>query len=57
VREVEQTQAYLAAAGLLPHGQRLAHEPLQMDPALGVSVYLEPDFPVLTPLRAFAVPR
>jgi hypothetical protein len=56
-REMKQVAACLAAEGLLPHGQRLAHESLRMDPALGLSVYLEPDFPVLTPLRAFTVPR
>lgn len=56
-REIGQIAACLTAAGLLPHGQRLACEPLRMDPGLGVSVYLEPDFKVLTPLRAFTVPR
>ena len=56
-REIEQIAACLAAEGLLPHGQRRAHEPLRMDPGLGVSIYLEPDFKVLTPLRAFTVPR
>lgn len=56
-REIEQIAACLAAEGLLPDGQRLTHEPLRMDPGLGVSVYLEPDFKVLTPLRAFTVTR
>jgi hypothetical protein len=27
-----------------------------MDPVLGVTAYLEPDFAALTPLRAFNVP-
>jgi hypothetical protein len=56
-REIEQIAACLAEQELLPHGQRLAHESLRMDPGLGVSVYLEPDFAALTPLRAFTVPR
>jgi hypothetical protein len=56
-REIGQIEELLAGEGLLPHGQRLAHEPLRMDPALGISVYLEPDFPALTPVRAFTVPR
>jgi hypothetical protein len=56
-REIMQIEELLAAEELLPHGQRLVHEPLRMDPALGVSVYLEPDFPALTPVRAFTVPR
>lgn len=56
-REIGQIEELLAGEGLLPRGQRLAHEPLRMDPVLGISVYLEPDFPALTPVRAFAVPR
>jgi hypothetical protein len=35
---------------------RLIVEPTRMDPVLGVAAYLEPDFPALTPLRAFKVP-
>jgi hypothetical protein len=55
--EVSEVTACLAREGLLPHGQRLAHEPPRMDPVLGVTAYLEPDFPALTPLRAFKVPQ
>jgi hypothetical protein len=51
-REVTQIADCLAKEGLLPDGQRLGHEPTQMDPVLGVTAYLEPDFAVLTLLRA-----
>ncbi|WP_324194768.1 hypothetical protein [Nocardia terpenica] len=47
----------LARGGLLPVGQRLAQEPTLMDPALGVTVYLEPDFATLTSPRTIAVPQ
>jgi hypothetical protein len=50
-REVIEVAGCLAREGLLPHGQRLGHEPTRMDPSLGVTAYLEPDFPALTPLR------
>lgn len=56
-REVTQVAGCLAREGLLPYGQRLAHEPTRMDPVLGVTAYLEPDFPALTPLRTFKVPQ
>ena len=56
-REVIQIAECLARERLLPDGQRLAHEPTRMDPVLGVTAYLEPDFAVLTPLRAFKVPQ
>lgn len=49
--------ASLAESGQLPHAQRLAQEPTRMDPVLGVTVYLEPDFEGLTPVRSFEVPR
>jgi hypothetical protein len=55
-REVFQIADCLARGGLLPDGQRLAHEPTRIDPVLGVTAYLEPDFAALTPLRAFKVP-
>jgi hypothetical protein len=56
-REVAQIADCLTKEGLLPDGQRFAHEPTRMDPVLGVTAYLEPDFAALTPLRAFEVPR
>lgn len=56
-REVTQIAGCLAKEELLPDGQRLACEPTRMDPVLGVTAYLEPDFAALTPLRAFKVPR
>jgi hypothetical protein len=56
-REVTQIADCLAREGLLPDGQRLAHEPTRMDPVLGVTAYLEPDFAALTPMRAFKVPQ
>jgi hypothetical protein len=46
----------LQLSGALPFGQRLAHEPTHMDPVLGVTAYLEPDFAALTPLRTCPVP-
>ena len=56
-REVTQITDCLARGGLLPNGQRFAHEPTRMDPVLGVTAYLEPDFATLTPMRAFKVPQ
>ncbi len=56
-REVSEVASCLAREGLLPHGQRLAHEPTWMDPVLGVTAYLEPDFPALIPLRIFKIPQ
>lgn len=56
-RGIEQIEGFLAREGLLPVGQRLTHEPTRMDPTLGVTAYLEPDFTALTPLRDFTVPR
>ncbi|AWZ23080.1 hypothetical protein CEJ39_01850 [Rhodococcus pyridinivorans] len=55
--EATQIADYLARERLAPHGRRLVHEPTRMDPDLGVAVYLEPDFVVLTPRRTVAVPR
>ena len=55
-REVTQVADCLAREGLLPDGQRLAHEPTRMDPVLGVTAYLEPDFAPVTPLWAFKAP-
>jgi hypothetical protein len=56
-REVSEVAGCLTRERLLPHGQRLTHEPTRMDPVLGVTAYLELDFPALTPLRAFKVPQ
>lgn len=56
-RGIEQIEGLLAREGLLPVGRRLTHEPTRMDPTLGVTSYLEPDFTALTPLRGFTVPR
>lgn len=53
---IRRMQKVLAESAVLPEGQRLAQEPTRMDPVLGVTVYLEPDFAALTPLRPFAVP-
>lgn len=55
--EVRRMQHALAGSGCLPEGQRLAQEPTRMDPVLGVTVYLEPDFETLTAVRLFTVPR
>lgn len=54
--QIRRMQKILAQSAVLPEGQRLAQEPTRMDPVLGVTVYLEPDFAALTPLRPFAVP-
>lgn len=56
-RDVERMRGSLANSDLLPEGQRLAQEPTRMDPVLGVTVYLEPDFEALTAVRSFTVPR
>jgi hypothetical protein len=56
-REVTQITDCLARGSLLPHGQRFAHEPTRMDPDLGVTAYLEPDFAAPTPTRAFKMPQ
>lgn len=56
-RGIEQIEEFLAREGLLPVGQRLTHEPTRMDPTLGVTAYLEPDFTALTPLKDFKIPR
>jgi hypothetical protein len=37
--EVSDVAGCLAREGLLPHGQRLAHEPTRMDPVLGVTAF------------------
>jgi hypothetical protein len=55
-REVTQITDCLARGSLLPNGQRFAHEPTRMDPVLGVTADLEPDFAALTQMRAFKVP-
>ncbi|GAB5903131.1 hypothetical protein [Mycobacteroides chelonae] len=55
--DIRQMQSVLAQSGCLPQGQRLAQEPTRMDPSLGVTVYLEPDWEVLTAVRSFGVPR
>lgn len=55
--DIQRMQNALAQSGALPEGQRLAQEPTRMDPVLGVTVYLEPDFEILTAVRAFSVPR
>jgi hypothetical protein len=56
-REVTQITDCLVRGSLLPNGQRFAQEPSRMDPVLGVTAYLEPDFAALTPMRAFKVPQ
>ena len=54
--QIRQMHKILAQSAVLPEGQRLAQEPTRMDPVLGVTVYLEPDFAALTPLRPLTVP-
>jgi len=55
--DVRAIQSILAQSGCLPEGQRLAQEPTRMDPVLGVTVYLEPDWEVLTAVRSFNIPH
>jgi hypothetical protein len=55
--EVVRIADYLTRERLVPDGQRVAQEPTRMDPDLGITVYLEPDFATLTPKRTCAVPR
>ena len=55
--DLRRMQNSLAQSGQLPQGQRLAQEPTRMDPVLGVTVYLEPDFAVVTAMRSFDVSR
>lgn len=55
--DIRQMQNVLVQSGCLPQGQRLAQEPTRMDPVLGVTVYLEPNWEVLTAVRTFSVPR
>ncbi|WP_254593078.1 hypothetical protein [Prescottella equi] len=56
-QELTRIAEYLALEQLLPEWQRLAHEPTRMDPDLGLTTYLEPDFEALTPTRPFRVPQ
>lgn len=53
--QIRRMQKILAQSAVLPEGQRLAQEPTRMDPVLGVTVYLEPDFAALTPMRTCTV--
>lgn len=55
--DIRRMQNSLAGSGHLPKGQRLAQEPTRMDPVLGVTVYLEPDYEALIVMRSFDVPR
>lgn len=55
--EFKQIENCLAHEGLLPSGQRLTHEPTRMDPDLGITAYLEPDYAALTPMREFKIPK
>lgn len=54
--QIRRMQKILAQSAVLPDGQRLAQEPTRMDPVFGITVYLEPDFAALTPLRTLTVP-
>lgn len=56
-RDVQNMRDSLTHSKILPKGQRLAQEPTRMDPTLGITVYLEPDFEALTALRSFKIPR
>jgi hypothetical protein len=55
--DIQQLRVALEKSSHLPDTQRLAQEPTRMDPVLGVTVYLEPDFEALTAMRSFDIPR
>lgn len=55
--DIQRMQVSLEKSGHLPENQRLAQESTRMDPVLGVTVYLEPDFAALTAIRSFDLPR
>lgn len=55
--DIERMRKCLGKSGHLPDSQRLAQEPTRTDPVLGVTVYLEPNFEVLTTMRSFDIPR
>jgi len=55
--EIQRMRVSLEQSGHLPNNQRLAQESTRMDPVLGVTVYLEPDFEALTAVRTFDIPR
>lgn len=57
IRDFARIAECLTREELLPEGQRLAQEPTRMDPDLGVTAYLEPDFATLTRPRDFEIPR
>lgn len=56
-REMTRMGDVLLREHLVPAGERLSQEPTRMDPSLGVTAYLEPDFAARTQVRAFTVPR
>lgn len=55
--DIQRMRVSLEKSGHLPDNQRLAQESTRMDPVLGVTVYLEPDFAALTAVRSFDIPR
>lgn len=42
--ELARIAGYLTRERLVPDGQQVAQEPTRMDPDLGITVYLQPDF-------------
>lgn len=55
--DIQRMRVSLGGSEHLPDRQRLAQEPTRMDPVLGVTVYLEPDFKALIAMRSFDIPR
>ncbi|OBH00302.1 hypothetical protein A5696_16255 [Mycobacterium sp. E2699] len=55
--DIQRMRVSLENSGHLPDNQRLAQESTRMDPVLGVTVYLEPNFETLTAIRSFDIPR
>lgn len=55
--DIQRMRVSFEKSGHLPENQRLAQESTRMDPVLGVTVYLEPDFAALTAMRSFDIPH
>lgn len=54
--DVARMRMTLSGSGSMPSGRRLACEPTRMDPSLGLTVYLEPDFAQVVRLQRVRVP-
>lgn len=50
-------ERFLLTSGTLPEGQKLTNEPTRMDPILGYTAYLRPDYEARIQPRDITVPR